>query len=104
MTTSPSPELFPQLTPPPGGLARLRRGLDGAAAGRRPARWRLAGAVAVAAAVVVIARSAGAGAGVGIEVFGVADHVGGASVEVNGQAVLGQPLGEQSRIFWLPPS
>ncbi len=106
-SSSSTPELFPQLTPPPGGLARLRDALDdGPRRRRRPAPWRVAVGVAVAVAlvVVVLARGGGAGAGGGVDVFGVVEQSGGARVEVDGQVLSMQTLPSSTVLVWLPPS
>ena len=107
-TPTPGPELFPVLTPPPGGLAQLRQRLDGGPRRRRRRRrllapWRVAvGAAAVALVVVIVARVGSVGTGV--EVFGVAEGVGSARVEVGGQALSMQPLSSSTLLVWLPPS
>ena len=107
-TPTPGPVLFPVLTPPPGGLAQLRQRLDGGPRRRRRRRlllapWRVAvGAAALALVVVIVARVGSVGAGV--EVFGVAEGVGSARVEVGGQALSMQPLSSSTLLVWLPPS
>lgn len=104
-SSSSTPKLFPHLTPPPGGLARLRDALDdGPRRRRRPAPWRVAVGVAAAVALVVVIIARGGGAGGGVDVFGVVEHSGGARVEVDGQVLNMQTLPSSTVLVWLPPS